>query len=451
LLRFAEIPVFSSDVYRFGDFTLDVRERRLLQGSETVRLPPKSFDVLVTLIHEQGRLVTKRDLLARVWPDTFVEEGILTVHVSALRKAFGDDAAADRWIETVPRAGYRFNGLVSRVRTDVVGRDPGTPVEAYEFVGAGRAHLLSGSSTEMPEALSAFRAALAVDPECAPAYAGLAITRCTQAYFRSVPHTEAYAEAKASARRALAIDDGSADAQAALGAVQFLSEWNWAAADRSLRRALEIDPDHTEALLQYGALNDALGNGALGLRLKQQALARAAHSPLLMIEIALSFAVQRRFDDTIAWIRKALALDPKNLRAAEFLTATCFLVGDLPALMAEKRRSAEVFGLSSDARAAMERDLCALQEVHSRGGKLAVWRQLIEHSPNRDDSRSSMRLAVLHGAVGDLDAAFCHLERAVTLRDPHLVYLGVYAIWDPLRDDPRMAKVLARIGLPTQP
>src|SRR5262252_6728091 len=177
LLRFAEFPVIGTEVFQFGDFTLDVGERRLLQGAEIVRLPPKSFDVLVALVHEQGRLVTKRDLLTRVWPGTFVEEGILTVHVSALRKAFGDGTAADQWIETVPRAGYRFSGPVSRVRAHAaVGGDPGTPVEVYELVGAGRSHLLTGSSTEMPAAVAAFRAALDIDPKCAPAHAGLAMT-----------------------------------------------------------------------------------------------------------------------------------------------------------------------------------------------------------------------------------------------------------------------------------
>ena len=337
LLRFCRIPVLGREVFRFGDFTLDVGERRLLQGSEIVRLPPKSFDVLVALVHHQGRLVTKRDLLARVWADTFVEEGILTVHVSALRKAFGNGTAADEWIETVPRAGYRFTGPVTRLQgTATVGDDPATPVEAYELVGAGRSHLLTGSSTEMPAALSAFRAALAIDPTCAPAHAGLAITLCTQAYFRSVPHVEAYAEAKTSALRALEIDHESADAQTALGAVQFLTEWNWDAADRSLRSALEINPDHTEALLQYGALNDVIGNGPLGLRMKQRALARAAHSPLVLMEIALSCAVQRKFDEAIAWTRKALALDPHNPRAAEFLSGTCCVVGDFSALVAEK-------------------------------------------------------------------------------------------------------------------
>src|SRR5262249_60172589 len=96
--------------------------------------------------------------------------------------------------------------------------------------------------------------------------------RCQQATFRAVPYQEAFTEAKASALRALAMDSGSADAQVALGTVLFLSEWDWTAAERSLRRALEINPDQTEALLRYGSLQEALGRLACGLRCKQTAL-----------------------------------------------------------------------------------------------------------------------------------------------------------------------------------
>lgn len=73
----------------------------------------------------------------------------------------------------------------------------------------------------------------------------MARARCAQAALRAVPHQEACAEAKSSALRALAMDS-SADAQVALGTVLFLGEWDWVGAERSLRRALEINPDHTE-------------------------------------------------------------------------------------------------------------------------------------------------------------------------------------------------------------
>ena len=103
----------NSETFHFGEFTLDVRERRLLRGAEVVRLSPKAYDVLVALVQQRGRLVTKEDCLKRLWPESFVEEGGLTVHVSALRKALGEDAHRPIYIETVARSGYRFIAAVT--------------------------------------------------------------------------------------------------------------------------------------------------------------------------------------------------------------------------------------------------------------------------------------------------------------------------------------------------
>src|SRR5580765_5563656 len=94
--------------YRFGAMALDVSERRLSKDRQNVPLPPKAHDVLVELVRHAGRLVTKRELLDQVWAGSFVEEGILSVHISALRKALGDDNRSPRFIETVSRSGYRF-------------------------------------------------------------------------------------------------------------------------------------------------------------------------------------------------------------------------------------------------------------------------------------------------------------------------------------------------------
>ena len=94
--------------YRFGPFHLDVRERRLLRGCEVVPLRLKVFDTLRVLVENAGRLVTKEELLHTVWPETTVEENNLNHNVSVLRKALGDRATGQQYIETVPRVGYRF-------------------------------------------------------------------------------------------------------------------------------------------------------------------------------------------------------------------------------------------------------------------------------------------------------------------------------------------------------
>jgi len=94
--------------YEFGRFSLNKADRVLLRDHEPVPLTPKAFDILLTLVENRGRVVEKDDLMKRVWPNTFVEEGNLTQNVSLLRKALGETASGAQFIETVPRRGYRF-------------------------------------------------------------------------------------------------------------------------------------------------------------------------------------------------------------------------------------------------------------------------------------------------------------------------------------------------------
>jgi len=99
--------------YEFGAFRIDQRERLLRRRQEVVALPPKAVDLLLALLEQPGEAVTKDELLRRVWPGTFVEEGSLAQSVSLLRKALGDGEAS-RFIETIPRRGYRFAAAVER-------------------------------------------------------------------------------------------------------------------------------------------------------------------------------------------------------------------------------------------------------------------------------------------------------------------------------------------------
>jgi TolB-like protein/Flp pilus assembly protein TadD len=111
------MPASRNPCFRFGPFQLDPAERSLLRNGQRVRLAPKLFETLLFLIRNAGRLVEKEKLLHAVWGDTFVEEGSLTHGVSVLRKLLGACSNGNRYIETVPRYGYRF---VARVEsTDI--------------------------------------------------------------------------------------------------------------------------------------------------------------------------------------------------------------------------------------------------------------------------------------------------------------------------------------------
>ena len=109
----AAIPLSPKGLYEFGPFRLDCAKHLLLKDSESLPLTPKAFEILALLVEKRGALVTKGELLNAVWPNTFVEENNLTQYVSLLRKTLGDEAEDQKYIQTVPRLGYR---LVSDVR-----------------------------------------------------------------------------------------------------------------------------------------------------------------------------------------------------------------------------------------------------------------------------------------------------------------------------------------------
>jgi DNA-binding winged helix-turn-helix (wHTH) protein len=100
-------------VFCFDDFELDATKRLLLKRGEAVPLNSKAFDLLLTLVERRGEVLSKNELLEKVWADQFVEENNLTVHVAALRKALGERAKENRFIVTVPGRGYKFVGALN--------------------------------------------------------------------------------------------------------------------------------------------------------------------------------------------------------------------------------------------------------------------------------------------------------------------------------------------------
>src|SRR6267154_185336 len=103
-----------SDLYRFGQFVLDPGRRTVSRADSPVSLTSRAFDVLLFLVQNPNRLVTKEELLQAVWGDTFVEEGNLTQYISHLRRALGDNPEDPRLIVTIARKGYQFTAEVSR-------------------------------------------------------------------------------------------------------------------------------------------------------------------------------------------------------------------------------------------------------------------------------------------------------------------------------------------------
>ena len=106
--------------YEFGPFRVDARERLLWRDGKVVPLTPKVFNTLLVLLQSPGRILTKEELMQRVWPDTAVEESNLARNVSTLRRSLGQQRDEHPFIETIPWRGYRFTAQ-TRELCDVSG------------------------------------------------------------------------------------------------------------------------------------------------------------------------------------------------------------------------------------------------------------------------------------------------------------------------------------------
>jgi DNA-binding winged helix-turn-helix (wHTH) protein len=103
-------------LYEFGPFRLDPHERSLTRDYLALALTPKAFDILLALVESSRHVLTKEELMNRIWPDIYVEETNLAQHISMLRKVLGEKPGGGQFIETVPKRGYRFAVPVNKIR-----------------------------------------------------------------------------------------------------------------------------------------------------------------------------------------------------------------------------------------------------------------------------------------------------------------------------------------------
>jgi Tol biopolymer transport system component/DNA-binding winged helix-turn-helix (wHTH) protein len=175
---------FSGDVssrvakpsYEFGRFRLDLSEHLLLRDGHPVPLTPKNFDVLRVLVECGGHLVEKERLLKEVWPDSFVEEGALNRSVSVLRKALGEAPSGPKFIETIPKRGYRFVATL----TECLDESPTSSVEPPNRSGVE--HEVTQTDTLSRPSIAAPPAAASRTSKLAAGTAGALLTAGAIAY-----------------------------------------------------------------------------------------------------------------------------------------------------------------------------------------------------------------------------------------------------------------------------
>ncbi len=284
--------------------------------------------------------------------------------------------------------------------------------------------------------------AIARDPGFALAYASLADAYIAAAYIFMEPRV-AFERARKAAVQAMERDPLLAEAHAAIATVQFHLDWDWASAEKGFREALRLNPRCTFALDYFAWFWVARGNGDEAIACLEKAVELEPRSNLFNVDLAFVYQHARRFDAAEKQARKTLELDRNSSMAPWAMSLVC----------AHRDRNYEE--ALRYAKAFLERDrqrpdaYAMLGWVLGRLGRTDEAREVLaqlDQLPTGVYVRGEVRAWLCTG-MGDKDAAFRHLDQVLAERSPGVIYIKLDPLFDSLRDDPRYAALLKRIGV----
>jgi adenylate cyclase len=311
--------------------------------------------------------------------------------------------------------------------------------EAHALVLKGQYVQAQATREALAQAAAFFEQATQRDPRYGRAYAMLASNVQFQAYRRYIPTGEGYARARSLARQALALDSALLPAHATLARIAELHEWDFRAAEAHYRRATEVNPNANLAYTTRAFLLMRLGRTDEAIVAARRAAELSPDGPATLNNLGAIYGFADRYPDAVRAFQSARALDPENPSSAIGLALTYTYMGR----HAEALAAAEPLRARTDDQAV----LGTLGYVDARAGRHDQARQALRAVEAQPDASRYLR-ATVHAGLGERDQAFALLEQAVRARESEVADLGIDPSFAPLRDDPRMAALLHRIGLP---
>ncbi len=315
-------------------------------------------------------------------------------------------------------------------------------VEAYRAYLRGRYFWNKRSKEGFEQACEYFNQAIAIDPNYALAYSGLADCHLSKAAYGLSPSKEGFRKAKEVAKRALAIDDALAEAHTSLAHIAWLHDWNWVEAERGFKRAIKLNPDYPTVHQWYAIYLSSIGR-------HQEAIAevRLAQTldPLSFINdlaAARIYYFARQYDQAIEQNLKAFELDPGFQKDNNWLRLAYEQKG-LYDKAFEETLKIQV------ARRARPEDMAAFKEAYAASGWKGYWRKHREMAEEqvREKSVSPYFIAGVYARLGDNDKALEWLQEAYKQHAEALVTLKVDPVFDGLRLKPGFQDLLRNVGL----
>jgi len=319
---------------------------------------------------------------------------------------------------------------------------PTADLAAHDLYLKGRFLWNQRTYESLLTAVRYFEQAIQRDSTYAEAYAGLADTYVVLPFWGPVRPVETYSKARAAARRALALDSTLAGAHAALAYAAMNGDYDWAGAEREFQKAITLNPNYATVHQWYADYLVIMGRP--GEAIAENARARAL-DPLSRINgatAAVNLLYTGHPDDALREVRGTLELDPGFANAYETLCRVHLQRREPREAVAACERAAALSGRDQGLGA-----LALAYAAAAESTKAAAVRRELEARARREYVAPT-KLAQASLALGDTTAAVTWLERAADARDPWLIVdVLPDPLWDPLRADPRFARLRARLGL----
>ncbi len=425
--------------FDLGEWRVDPARGTILRGSTESRLEPRLMDLLLLFAASEGRVVSKEEIIRGVWNGRVIGDDTLASAISRLRSALGESKDR-RFIETLPKRGYRFVALAEKETERSPARQAASDVAG--LVAKGRAAMKVPLLPSLAQARAYFEAAIRKDGASADAHAGLAEAVLAQLSMGQDGSQILAQSAKAAALAATAIDPGLAQAWAVLGAATLIAERDFAAADRSLQRALAIEPACAPALRYRAFALATIGRFVEAEREIRRAIEAdpvALDSPGILLQTLL---VARRYPQVIAEAKRVLARNPHAHEAWSAKGWAHHFLGENREAVDSLLEHLRAFGTdeATAARLAAEYAEGGFAQFCARGADLfETQRVLFVPRP--------LDVAMLRALAGQADAAFAALDLAASRNDPVLLLAPFLPHLDRLRNDPRFAALLERMRL----
>jgi len=478
------VQVTDAKDIHFDGWVLRPSSGELLRDGNTQRLAQQPLRMLIELVEHPGEVVTRERLVQVLWPKGIVDfDNSLNAVVRKLRVALSDDSDTPRYIETLPRIGYRFIGPVSLAPKDAQPTRTAPNVRWGALTIAGLAVLLAGvawwqaqqprtlmgpvariadrddtgRSTNQrayelyldakfqrsrrdvngsPRAIEKFQAALREDPYFAEAWAALAETYIGAGITQWMPIDEAIKQARTAALRALELDPKLASGHSALGTILVHYDFDYAGAERELLAARAADDRYSRTWHTYGLLRGYQGRPDEALKYIGRARELEPMTLLYSYSYANVLYQTRHYQEAIEYARPLIASQPRFDQARGVLIRALVATGDIKAALEQlPLRFAEV-PMLSDAGL-----------VYAHAGRREDALRELERLERRELEGYGMsyEIAIIHATLGNIDEACTALRRAPDDHSQTLGWLRLDPRMDPLRKQACYAEVTQRL------